>query len=89
LDIKAAVDRALLRALNITNDGTDVTVSFFGVAGRKYRLERKIDINLTNPDWQPIPNVLDYTALTTGPAPIVDPGVGNQPHLFYRVELLP
>jgi serine protease AprX len=90
LDVKAAVDRALLRALNITDNGTDVVVSFFAVAGRTYRLERKVDINVvTNPDWPPIPGVLDYTAVTTGMGQITDPGVGSQPHLFYRVELLP
>jgi subtilisin family serine protease len=89
LDIKATVDAALLRALDITNDGTAVTVSFYGVAGRTYRLERKIDIEVTNPSWEIIPGVSDLTPNTTGPAQFTDPTGGNQPHAFYRVELLP
>lgn len=89
LDIKAAVDAALLRVLSVVDDGTAVTVNFYAVNGRTYRLQRKIDIDLTNPDWQSIPGVLDFTANATGPAPLVDPTGGDRPHAFYRVDLLP
>jgi subtilisin family serine protease len=87
LDIKAAVDAALLRVLNIQSDGTAVNISFFGVQGRTYRLEHKSDLTLD--PWQPIQSVSDLTVSTTGPANISDPGGGGDPLSFYRVRLLP
>jgi len=86
LDIKAAVDAALLRILDLTNDGTAVNVTFYGVQGRTYRLEHKTDLVLDM--WQTVPNVNDFTASTTGPAAIADPMGGGDPQAFYRIRLL-
>lgn len=86
LDIKAAVDAALLRVVSIADNGNDIAVGFSAVAGGTYRLERKI--NLTDATWQSIPGVADFTASTTGTAQIIDPGEGNQPGAFYHVLLL-
>jgi serine protease AprX len=87
LDIKAAVDAALMRILNITDDGTAVTVNFYAVQNRTYRLERKID--MTDATWQDLrPTVSDFTATSTGPAQIVDPIGGGPSHAFYHVRIL-
>lgn len=86
LDIKAAVDAALLRILDLTNDGTAVNVTFYGVQGRTYRLEHKTDLVLDM--WQTVPNVNDFTATTTGAAAIADPTGGSEAQAFYRVRLL-
>jgi serine protease AprX len=87
LDIKAAVDAALLRPLSITRSGNNIVVSFFAVAGKKYRLERKIDI--TNATWQSIPGVSDLNPATTGATQITDPNGTSLGKAFYRVRLLP
>jgi serine protease AprX len=87
LDIKAAVDAALLQVLNITNDGTAVTLTFYGVQGRIYRLERRDDLT-PNTSWQSINGVNDVTASTTGPTQVVDPLGGGSPEEFYRVRIL-
>ena len=87
LNIKAAVDAALLKALSVTRNGAAVTVGFYGVQSRIYRLERKA--NLTDPTWQSIAGVADLTASSTGPAQIIDPSGGSLPQAFYHVLLLP
>ena len=87
LDIKAAVDAALLRSVSITHNGNNIVVSFFGVAGRTYRLERKLDI--TAATWQSIPGVSDLTPATTGTTQITDPNGASLGKAFYRVRLLP
>lgn len=87
LNIKAAVDAALLRILNVTNNGTSVNVTFYGVQGRTYRLEHKGDLVLDT--WQAVPNVNDFTASSTGAAAIADPVGGSDSPEFYRIRLLP
>ena len=87
LDIKAAVDAALLRPLSITRSGNNIVVSFFAVAGKTYRLERKIDnVNAT---WQSIPGVSDLAAAVTGVTQITDPAAVSLGKALYRVRLLP
>ena len=87
LDIKAAVDAALLRPLSITRSGNNIVVSFFAVAAKKYRLERKIDnVDAT---WQSIAGVSDLTAGATGTTQITDPGAVSLGKALYRVRLLP
>jgi serine protease AprX len=83
LDIKAAVDAALMRVLDVTDDGVAVTVNFYAVNNRTYRLERKLE--MTDSSWQSIPGVADFTATTTGPAPIADPSGSALGRAFYRV----
>jgi serine protease AprX len=87
LDIKAAVDAALLRPLSITRSGNNIVVSFFAVAGKTYRLERKIDI--VDANWQSIPGVSDLTAATTGATQITHSNGVSLGKAFYRVRLLP
>jgi subtilisin family serine protease len=87
LDIKEAVDRALLRVASITRNGADIVVGFVGVAGRTYRLERKL--GMTDATWQSISGVADFTATITGPAQITDPGAISLGKAFYQVRLLP
>ena len=84
LDIKAAVDAALLRPLSITRSGNNIVVSFFAVAGKTYRLERKIDnVDAT---WQTVSNL---TPASTGLTQITDPNAVSLGKALYRVRLLP
>jgi serine protease AprX len=87
LDIKAAVDAALLRPLSIARSGNNIVVNFFAIAGKTYRLERKIDnVDAT---WQSIAGVSDLTAVTTGATQITDPGAVSLGKALYHVRLLP
>jgi serine protease AprX len=86
IDIKAAVDAALLRITDMSDNGVAVTVSFFGVQGRMYRLERSN--TLVAPNWQQIPGVPDLTAASTGTQSITDPNGIALGKTFYRVTLL-
>jgi hypothetical protein len=85
LDIKAAVDRALLRLTDVTTTGPDITVGFFAVTGRKYRLERKLE--MTDSMWEDVPG--DLTADVTGREEITDFGGAALGKAFYQVRLLP
>lgn len=87
LDIKTAVDVALLHVISIVPSGANMVINFYGAAGKTYRLERKSD--MTDPSWQSIPGVLDVTPSTTGTAQIIDPGGANLTKAFYRVRWLP
>jgi subtilisin family serine protease len=87
LDIKAAVDVALLRVISIAPSGTNMVISFSAAAGKTYRLERKL--NIADPSWQSIPGVNDLTPSTTGTAQIIDPAGASQPRAFYRVRWIP
>jgi subtilisin family serine protease len=87
LDIKAAVDAALLRPLGITRSGNNIAVSFFAIAGKMYRLERKIDT--VDATWQSIPGVSDLNAGTTGATQITDPNAVTLGKALYRVRLNP
>jgi subtilisin family serine protease len=90
LDVKAAVDYALLETtpLTITRnvDGT-ATFQFHGGAGRTYRLERRFAFDDAN-DWQPAPGVNDLVATTDGPAYFTDPYAFLYDGEFYRVRVL-
>ena len=87
LDIKTAVDVALLRVISIVPNGANMLINFYAAAGKTYRLERKLEI--TDASWQSIPGVADLTPATTGPAQIMDPGGASQTKAFYRVRWLP
>ena len=77
----------VVRALSFIRTGADVTLTFEAVAGKTYRLERKL--NLTDASWQSIAGVSDFAATSSGAAQITHPGGANQPQAFYRVRLLP
>jgi subtilisin family serine protease len=87
LDIKTAVDVALLHVISIAPNGINMVINFYAAAGKTYRLERKIEI--TDASWQSIPGVADLTPAATGPAQITDPGGASQTKAFYRVRWLP
>jgi subtilisin family serine protease len=88
LDIKRAVDAALMRVIDVAqSNSTDVIVTFYAVTGRTYRLERTD--SLSPADWQSIPGVSDFAAGATGSATMTDPGAISQGSAFYRVRLLP
>ena len=55
--------------------------------GRTYRLERKLA--MTDPSWQSIAGVSDFSAGSSGVAQITDPNAINLGKAFYRVRLLP
>jgi hypothetical protein len=87
LDVKAAIDGALMKITDVADDGTDVTINFFGVAGATYRLERKLD--LTDAGWQSIQAVPDLHVNTTGPAHFTDLGADALGKAFYHVTVVP
>jgi serine protease AprX len=87
LDIKKAVDVALLRVISIMPNGANMVINFYAAAGKTYRLERKFEI--TDASWQSIPGVADLTPSTAGPAQIIDLGGASQPRAFYRVRWIP
>jgi serine protease AprX len=88
LDIKTAVDVALLHVISVVPNGANMLINFYGAAGKTYRLERNLDLTNTT-TWQSIPGVLDVTPSTTGTAQIIDPGGANLTKAFYRVRWLP
>jgi len=76
-----------LRVLNVTRNGSDIVIIFQGIAGKTFRLERKL--NLTDLGWNSISGVADVTAGATEPTPITDPGAISLGRAFYQVRLLP
>jgi hypothetical protein len=88
LDIKTAVDVALLHVISVVPNGANMVINFYGAAGKTYRLERNLDLTNTT-TWQSIPGVLDVTPSTTGTVQIIDPGGANLTKAFYRVRWLP
>ena len=83
VDGAANVDGAI-QVISVTRNGADITVTFEGVQGVTYRLERKL--NITDSMWQNIPGVSDLTAANNGPAQITDPGAVSLGKAFYRVN---
>jgi hypothetical protein len=71
----------------IARSGANIDVSFNAVAGRIYRLERKLE--MTDPSWQSIAGVSDLAAGSNGVAQISDPNAISLGKAFYRVRLLP
>jgi serine protease AprX len=86
LDVKAAVDYALLRTTAVTADSGGVTVTFYAGANRRYRLEYKS--GLTEMDWLPVPGIADRYPSVDGDADLTDPYASQQDQRFYRVELI-
>ena len=86
LDIKEAVDRALLRITGVTEDESGIVIGFYAVAGRSYRLERKLDME--GSAWESLPGTPDFTATSTGPGQMVDVAPGGG-FAFYHVRILP
>jgi serine protease AprX len=82
IDIKAAVDAALLRITDMSDNGVAVTVSFFGVQGRTYALDRSD--SLISPNWQQVTTLL---VATTGTNQITDPNGIALGKAYYRVRL--
>jgi probable HAF family extracellular repeat protein len=76
----------VLRRIGIVRNGNHIVVNFDAVSGKTYRLERTTD--LTNPDWQSVPGVADFTAVSIGPAQFIDSSGPNTGKAFYRVRLL-
>lgn len=77
----------LTSVVGITRNGVNIAVSFNAVAGRTYRLERKLKI--TDPTWQSIAGLSDFTAGSSGVALISDLNAISLGQAFYRVRLLP
>ena len=77
----------VLRIISIERSGNDVVITFNGVAGRTFRLERKDE--LSDPAWMSIAGLADLTPATTGNAQLTHVGGLAMDHGFYRVRLLP
>src|SRR4051794_34667787 len=68
----------------IMRNGPDIVVTFSAEQAATYRLERKLQ--LSDPSWQTIPGVNDFTAASSGPAQITDPGAASLGAAFYRIN---
>jgi hypothetical protein len=87
LDVKAAVDYALLQTTAVAEDSGAVTVTFYAGLNRTYRLESKA--NLADTGWQPVAGVADLVATADGLAQMTDPNAAANPEQFYRVRIVP
>ena len=76
-----------LRILSIHRSGNNVIISFTGVSGKTFRLERKG--TLSDAAWESIPGLADLTPTFNGAAQIIHPGGLSSQQSFYRVSLLP
>ncbi len=85
-DVGAFEFGVTIRLISITRNGSDIVVTFQGIQGAAYRLERKL--NITDSTWQSISGVNDLTPSSNGPALITDPGAVSLGEAFYRVRLL-
>ena len=81
------VPPALAGITAVARSNAGFTVSFNATGGKTYRLERKL--NMTDTQWQSINGVPDFTAGSTGVAPINDPNATGLTKAFYRVRQLP
>jgi hypothetical protein len=75
----------LLRIISIARTDNNIVITFNGVAGRTFRLERQA--LLTDPDWLSIPTVPDLTPMSTGAAQFTHVGGATAEQNFYRVRL--
>ena len=75
-----------LRIISTARNGSGYVVTFQALQGSTYRLYRTL--TLTNPNWQTIPGVADFTAAGTGPAVITDPTASSFTKAYYHVQLL-
>ena len=75
-------------AIGINRGGNDIVITFDATAGQTYHLER--NLRLSDPTWQSIPGVADFTAGSASPAQMTDSNVvASLSNAFYRVLLLP
>jgi titin len=78
------------RVISVKTSGPDVTVTFFAVTGKIYRLEKKDDMAL--PTWTLLADQLVGPPLgvsITNFFTITDPGAAALPKRFYRADVLP
>lgn len=76
-------DQSVLRLGQVIMTGDDVRVSFRGVSGKKYRLERQ---NMEGGVWSP---VVDFKVSSVLELELIDTGAASRPHRMYRVLLIP
>ena len=76
----------VLRRLTPVRNGNNIVINFDAVSGKTYRLEQSA--SLTNPNWQSVPGVADFVAISTGPAQFTYTNGLNSGKPFYRVQLL-
>ncbi len=75
-----------LRILNVARLGSDLVITFNGIAGRTFQLERKL--SLTDLEWLSVPGIDYLTPASDGDAQFVDPSVlGSLSNAYYRVSL--
>jgi len=77
-----------LRITAVAKSTNNFNVTFsLAVVGKIYRLERKDA--LTDPSWNSISGLSDFSPSVTGSAQIMDSGGANTSKRFYRIRLLP
>jgi subtilisin family serine protease len=86
LDVKAAVDYALLRTTAVNETANAVNVKFYAGLNRKYRLEYKT--SAMDSVWTAVPGVSDLIATADGETQLIDPNVNGQEQRYYRVSVV-
>jgi CSLREA domain-containing protein len=77
-----------LRVIAVAKNGSNFTVTFsLAVVGKAYRLERKDA--LTDPSWNAISGLPDFSPSSTGSAQITDTGGASTLNRFYHIRVLP
>ena len=72
---------------NIARSGNNIVITFAGVSGKTFRLER--NSNPHGGGWQSISGVADKTPASNGPSQFTDPNAISLGKAFYRVRSLP
>ena len=76
-----------LDILGMNLAGDDALITFSALAGRTFRLERKL--HLHDATWESVTGVADLTVNHNGLAQFTDPGARTLGRAFYRVRMLP
>lgn len=87
-EYKAGTDprdrESVLRLGRVMMDGNDVRIGFYGVQGKKYRLEWLEDV--VAEVWT---KVIDFKVGTVLNLDLIDTGAASRPNRIYRIVLLP
>ena len=74
--------------ISIARSASNIVITFQGVAGTTFRLERKATLDGTT-IWQSVGGVNDKTPASDGPTQFTDPNAASLGHAFYRVRAVP
>lgn len=77
-----------LRIISIVRSGNNIVITFNGVAGETFQLQRKAALSGPG-EWASIPEVSNITPSTAGNAQFTHIGGASADRAFYWVRLVP